>query len=92
MGRCENRKPLGFDLGEAAVKTRMAETQSVGLCYDLIAAKLNVEGQQTRTGAKLHGVVVDRMLTGNGCGQATAGRVASGMPGGKGEEWQLGRG
>jgi hypothetical protein len=38
----------------------------VGLGFDRVAAKLNDEGHQTRTGAKWHGVVVNRILTGKG--------------------------
>ncbi len=63
-GRCEGRKAYGFYPGESAVKERMEALRKEGLGFDRIAAKLNEEALQTRTGSKWHGVVVNRILTG----------------------------
>ena len=65
-GRCEGRKPYGFYDGEGAVIERMNALRSTGLGFDRIAAKLNAEGLKTRTGARWHGLVVNRILTGKG--------------------------
>ena len=65
-GRCEGRKPFGFYDGEEAVLERMKVLRAEGLGFDRIAAKLNDEGIQTRTGKPWHGVVINRILTGKG--------------------------
>jgi DNA invertase Pin-like site-specific DNA recombinase len=65
-GRCEGRKPYGFYDGEDAVIERMKALRATGLGFDRIAAQMNVEGLKTRTGARWHGLVVNRILTGKG--------------------------
>jgi DNA invertase Pin-like site-specific DNA recombinase len=65
-GRCEGRKPYGFYDGEEAVIERMKALRATGLGFDRIAAQLNTEGLKTRTGARWHGLVVNRILTGKG--------------------------
>jgi DNA invertase Pin-like site-specific DNA recombinase len=65
-GRCEGRKPYGFYDGEEAVIERMNALRATGLGFDRIAAQLNMEGLKTRTGARWHGLVVNRILTGKG--------------------------
>jgi len=65
-GRCEGRKPYGFYDGEEAVIERMKALRLTGLGFDRIAAQLNTEGLKTRTGARWHGLVVNRVLTGKG--------------------------
>jgi DNA invertase Pin-like site-specific DNA recombinase len=65
-GRCEGRKPYGFYDGEDAVIERMKALRVTGLGFDRIAAQMNAEGLKTRTGARWHGLVVNRILTGKG--------------------------
>src|ERR1035441_3361734 len=67
-GRCEGRKPYGFYDGEEAVIERMKALRATGLGFDRIAAQLNTEGLKTRTGARWHGLLVNRILTGKGRG------------------------
>lgn len=63
-GRCEGRKPFGHYEGEKAVIERMEALRATGMGFDRLAAQLNVEGVQTRTGGRWHGLVVNRILTG----------------------------
>jgi DNA invertase Pin-like site-specific DNA recombinase len=63
-GRCEGRKPYGFYEGEHQTLQRMKALRASGLGFDRIAAKLNEEGVQTRTGKPWHGVVINRIMTG----------------------------
>jgi DNA invertase Pin-like site-specific DNA recombinase len=63
-GRCEGRKPYGFYDGEAQVVERLQALRATGMGFDRIAAQLNAEGLQTRTGKPWHGLVVNRILTG----------------------------
>jgi DNA invertase Pin-like site-specific DNA recombinase len=63
-GRCEGRKPYGFYDGETAIIERMRTLRATGLGFDRIAVQLNAEGLSTRTGARWHGLVVNRILTG----------------------------
>lgn len=63
-GRCEGRKPFGYYEGEQAVIERMEALRASGMGFDRIAAQLNADGLQTRTGARWHGLVVNRILTG----------------------------
>jgi DNA invertase Pin-like site-specific DNA recombinase len=65
-GRCEGRKPYGFYDGEEAVIERMTALRATGLGFDRVAVQLNTEGLKTRTGARWHGLVVNRILTGKG--------------------------
>lgn len=65
-GRCEGRKPYGFQDGEAAVIDRMKALRTQGIGFDRIAAKLNEDGISTRTRGKWHGLVINRILTGKG--------------------------
>jgi len=65
-GRCEGRKPFGYYEGEATALDRMKELRAAHMGFDRIAAQLNAEGLQTRTGAKWHGLVCNRILTGKG--------------------------
>src|SRR5579872_3779808 len=65
-GRCEGRKPYGFFDGEGAVIERMKALKASGLGFDRVAAQLNAEGLKTRMGARWHGLVVNRILTGKG--------------------------
>jgi DNA invertase Pin-like site-specific DNA recombinase len=65
-GRCEGRKPFGYYEGEGAVVERMKELRLAGLGFDRIAAQMNAEGLETRTGKPWHGLVVNRILTGKG--------------------------
>jgi hypothetical protein len=44
----------------------MKALRATGLGFDRIAAQLNTEGLKTRTGARWHGLVVNRILTGKG--------------------------
>jgi DNA invertase Pin-like site-specific DNA recombinase len=63
-GRCEGRKPFGKDKSEQAAIARMKELRAEGLAFDRIAERLNVEGVPTRTGKRWHGIVVNRILSG----------------------------
>lgn len=63
QGRCEGRKPYGTREGEQAVIARMRELRAAGLGFDRIAAALNQEGLQTRTGKPWHGFVVNGILS-----------------------------
>jgi DNA invertase Pin-like site-specific DNA recombinase len=65
-GRCEGRKPYGFYDGEPEVIARLEALRTSGMGFDRIAAQLNAEGLKTRTGARWHGLVVNRILTGKG--------------------------
>jgi DNA invertase Pin-like site-specific DNA recombinase len=65
-GRCEGRKPYGFYDGEVEVVERLKALRADGMGFDRIAAQLNTEGLQTRTGKPWHGLVVNRILTGKG--------------------------
>jgi DNA invertase Pin-like site-specific DNA recombinase len=65
-GRCEGRKPYGYYDGEQAVIERMQELRAAGMGFDRIAAQLSGEGLKTRTGARWHGLVINRILTGKG--------------------------
>jgi DNA invertase Pin-like site-specific DNA recombinase len=65
-GTCEGRKPYGFYDGEEAVIERMKALRAAGLGFDRIAEQLNAEGLKTRTAARWHGLVVNRILTGKG--------------------------
>lgn len=49
---------------EKAVVDRMKALRAEGLAFDRIAERLNVEGVPTRTGKRWHGVVINRILTG----------------------------
>ena len=42
----------------------MEALRASGMGFDRIAAQLNADGLQTRTGARWHGLVVNRILTG----------------------------
>jgi DNA invertase Pin-like site-specific DNA recombinase len=64
-GRCEGRKPYGFYEGEGAALDRVKALRAEGLGFDRIAAQLNEEHIPTRTGRPWHGVVINRILTGN---------------------------
>jgi|HubBroStandDraft_1064217.scaffolds.fasta_scaffold20363_3 DNA invertase Pin-like site-specific DNA recombinase len=75
-GRCEGRKPYGFYDGEEAVIERMNALRATGLGFDRIAAQLNAEGAKTRAGARWHGLVVNRILTGKGRKAAQRGGMA----------------
>jgi DNA invertase Pin-like site-specific DNA recombinase len=63
-GRCEGRKPFGRDEAERAALERMRGLRAEGLAFDRIAERLNAEEVPTRTGRRWHGVVVNRILTG----------------------------
>ncbi len=65
-GRCEGRKPFGYYDGEQATIERMRELRATGMGFDRIAARLNDEGLKPRSGARWHGLVVNRILTGKG--------------------------
>ena len=65
-GRCEGRKPYGYYDGEQAVIERMQELRAAGMGFDRIAAQLSGEALKTRTGARWHGLVINRILTGKG--------------------------
>jgi DNA invertase Pin-like site-specific DNA recombinase len=60
-GRCEGRKPFGYYEGERAAIERMKALKASGMGFDRIAAALNEEGIQTRTGTRWHGLVVNRL-------------------------------
>ena len=63
-GRCEGRKPYGFYDGESEALELIKALRAEGLGFDRIAARMNAEGIQTRTGRPWHGVVINRILTG----------------------------
>jgi len=63
-GRCEGRKPFGYYDGEAGAIERMKALRAAGMGFDRIAAQMNAEGLNTRTGKRWHGLVVNRILTG----------------------------
>lgn len=69
-GRCEGRKPFGENKDKEAAKReiaaieRMRALRASEMGFDRIAAQLNAEGLKTRTGARWHGLVVNRILTG----------------------------
>jgi hypothetical protein len=65
-GRCEGRKPFGFDEGEAAALERAKTLRAEGPGFDRIAVRLNDEHFPTRTGRPWRGVVINRILTGTG--------------------------
>src|SRR5215472_578217 len=59
-GRCEGRKPFGYYEGEQGAIDRMKALRASGMGFDRIAAALNAEGFETRTGKRWHGLVVNR--------------------------------
>ena len=61
-GRCEGRKPFGHYEGETSILGRMRELRSAGMGFDRIAATLNSEGLQPRTGVKWWGRTVNDIL------------------------------
>jgi DNA invertase Pin-like site-specific DNA recombinase len=61
-GRCEGRKPFGHYEGETLILGRMRELRSTGMGFDRIAATLNSEGLQPRTGVKWWGRTVNDIL------------------------------
>lgn len=63
-GHCEGRKPFGYYEGEGPVLARLEALRAEGLGFDRIAARMNAEGLPTRTGRPWHGVVINRILTG----------------------------
>ena len=65
-GRCEGRKPYGHYDGEPEILQRMKALRATDMGFDRIAAQLNAEGVQTRTGGRWHGLVINRILTGKG--------------------------
>jgi len=65
-GHCEGRKPFGHREGERAAIERMKALRAAGMGFDRIAAQLNADGVQTRTGGRWHGLVINRILTGKG--------------------------
>ena len=62
-GRCEGRKPYGHYEGEPEILDRMKALRATGMGFDRIAAQMNTEGLKPRTGARWHGMVVNRILT-----------------------------
>jgi site-specific DNA recombinase len=64
VGRCEGRKPFGKDESEQAAMLRMKALRAEGLAFDRIAERLNAERVPTGTGKRWHGVVINRILTG----------------------------
>ena len=65
-GRCEGRKPFGHYEGEQAVIDRMKTLRDSGLGFDRIAAALNAVDIKPRSGARWHGLTVNKILTGKG--------------------------
>lgn len=65
-GRCEGRKPYGHYDGEPEILERIKVLRATDMGFDRIAAQLNAEGVQTRTGGRWHGLVINRILTGKG--------------------------
>jgi DNA invertase Pin-like site-specific DNA recombinase len=63
-GRGEGRKPFGKDESEQAATARMKALRAEGLAFDKIAERLNLERVPTRTGKRWHGIVINRILTG----------------------------
>jgi DNA invertase Pin-like site-specific DNA recombinase len=63
-GRCEGRKPYGFYEGEPEVLDRMKALHATPMGFDRIAAQLNSEGVKPRSGARWHGMVINRILKG----------------------------
>src|SRR5690349_12599294 len=61
-GRCEGRKPYGFQEGELKTIERMKALRAQGLGFDRIAAEMNSEGIETRTRGRWHGLMVNRIL------------------------------
>jgi DNA invertase Pin-like site-specific DNA recombinase len=62
-GRCEGRKPYGYFEGEPQIVQRMRELRSQGLGFDRIAARLNEERVAPRSGARWHGLTVNKILS-----------------------------
>jgi hypothetical protein len=52
--------------GESGAIERMKALRAAGIGFDRIATQLNAEGVKTRTGARWHGLVVNRILAGKG--------------------------
>jgi site-specific DNA recombinase len=77
-GRCEGRKPYGHYDGEPVVLERMKALRATGMGFDRIAAQLNAEGVETRTGGRWHGLVINRILTGK-ARTATAATTTAGV-------------
>ena len=65
-GRCEGRKPFGHYEGEQSTIAHMTALRASGLGFDRIAAALNTEGIKPRSGARWHGLTVNKILTGKG--------------------------
>jgi DNA invertase Pin-like site-specific DNA recombinase len=61
-GRCEGRKPFGHRAGESAALDRIAALRREQWGFDRIAAQLNTEGLQTRSGAPWYGKVVNSIV------------------------------
>jgi hypothetical protein len=65
-GRCEGRKLFGYFEGEQAVIERMRALRAAAMGFDRIAGQLNAEGIKPRTGARWHGLVINKILIGKG--------------------------
>jgi DNA invertase Pin-like site-specific DNA recombinase len=61
-GRCEGRKPYGHDSAERMIVARILTLRSGGLAVNRIAAALNSEEIQPRTGVRWHGSTVRNIL------------------------------
>ena len=70
-GKCEGRKPFGTRSGEADVIGRMKELRAAGLSFERVAEMLNAEGLKPRLGARWHGVVINRILSGHRAGSSS---------------------
>jgi hypothetical protein len=55
----------------------MNELMASGLGFDRVATQLNAEGLKTRTGARCHGLAVNRILTGKERAAAQSGGLAT---------------
>jgi DNA invertase Pin-like site-specific DNA recombinase len=61
-GHCEGRKRYGSRPGESEVIERMKAMRATGLAVDKVAAALNAEGLQARSGGQWHPTSVYRTL------------------------------
>jgi DNA invertase Pin-like site-specific DNA recombinase len=64
-GRCEGRKPYGEHEGEQPILERMKALRASRMAVDTIAATLNREGVQTRSGGLWFGSTVNKILKAN---------------------------
>jgi site-specific DNA recombinase len=61
-GRCEGRKPYGFQEGEQQILEQLRTLRGEGLSYHKIAARMNQQQVSPRAGSRWHAFSVQKIL------------------------------